>query len=205
MVWIPSSSFTEPPFSTFSELSSGPGMKKVFTQKWNILSWLSKRENKGNARTQKLHLLTRPMQLFQWQAIFGSDASKDTKPREMIGTQVSLSYLRLSTFFSILFCLWKNSTLISPHTGSGCGNSKNMFFSSLLVCVGLEVCIFTFSWYTTNWGSVRKSTATVIPAMRVRILSYRDKKVSQFILEIWKKHTGNSKQLLTVIIKENTN
>lgn len=54
------------------------------------------------------------------------------------------------TFFIILFCLWKNSTLMSPHTGSGCGNSKYMYFSSRLVFAGLEVWIFTFSWYTTN-------------------------------------------------------
>lgn len=67
------------PFSTFSEVSSGPGMKDVFTQKWKIFS-----------------------------------------------------------FFSILFCLWKNSTLMSPHTGNGWGNSKDMNLSSHHVGPELE-------------------------------------------------------------------
>lgn len=59
------------------------------------------------------------------------------------------------TFFIILFCLWKNSTLMSPHTGSGWGNSNSMCFSSLRVWAGLDVWILTLSWYTTNWGSKR--------------------------------------------------
>lgn len=58
------------------------------------------------------------------------------------------------TFFNILFCLWKNSTLISPHTGKGWGNSKYMYLSSRREGPEGEVNIFTFSWYTTNWGSV---------------------------------------------------
>lgn len=60
------------------------------------------------------------------------------------------------TFFIILFCLWKNSTLMSPQTGSGWGNSKNMCLSSRRVWAGCDVWIFTFNWYTTNWGSVTK-------------------------------------------------
>lgn len=50
------------------------------------------------------------------------------------------------TFFNTLFCLWKNSTLMSPQTGSGCGNSNSITLSSRLVWDGLEVWIFTFSW-----------------------------------------------------------
>lgn len=57
------------------------------------------------------------------------------------------------TFLSILFCLWKNSTLMSPHTGNGWGNSKYMNLSSRRVGPELEEYIFTFSWQTTNWGS----------------------------------------------------
>lgn len=60
------------------------------------------------------------------------------------------------TFFNTLFCLWKNSTLMSPQTGSGCGNSNSITLSSRFVWDGLEVWIFTFNWYTTNWGSGRQ-------------------------------------------------
>lgn len=62
------------------------------------------------------------------------------------------------TFFSILFCLWKNSTLMSPHTGNGWGNSKYMNLSSRRVGPELEEYIFTFSWQTTNWGSAWSNT-----------------------------------------------
>lgn len=45
---------------------------------------------------------------------------------------------------------------MSPQTGSGWGNSKNMCLSSRRVWAGFDVWIFTFSWYTTNWGSAEK-------------------------------------------------
>lgn len=64
------------------------------------------------------------------------------------------------TFFIILFCLWKNSTLMSPQTGSGWGNSKNMCLSSRRVWAGFDVWIFTFSWYTTNWGSAKRMSTS---------------------------------------------
>ena len=44
------------------------------------------------------------------------------------------------TFFSILFCLWKNSTLMSPHTGNGWGNSKEpLLFDEFLLKVPMAV------------------------------------------------------------------
>lgn len=68
---------------------------------------------------------------------------------------------RKPTFFNILFCLWKNSTLISPHTGKGWGNSKYIYLSSRLEGPEGEVNIFTFSWYTTNWGSAWQNKASL--------------------------------------------